>query len=604
MKTFNGKNSVHHRLQLGSYKLDGLGEPLSDWNRSFVGDHVVVGDKPLGLIAATCLKENEQQFASEESLKQFFFDVLLQNVSDDKKDEAATFLMQTLHQGGLQYPFLTPYGFYLLDQTDDAFTVLSSDAERNVKYELTENGFKIHEQCKIPKISFVGSNQQKGELPPSLANSLSESVQGGLDVILPDDDNENIIEAQVTLEVSFAESAQTPKITIEAFSIDYHNDALADFLISNQLNVKHDIVQEGRISQESDVSRITNEVNSMPNLHKTNNAIESYIDKYVKDNDKLLLKSIDEQDAVLGVGDDPDTDFNFRCITFGTLLDEDGMVNPDLYKLCDDFDLNAEELVTLLHAIFNQSWKLVANDDGIINPSLLEHLDPALYGEPGTPEYNKTLAQLLQGANQLVLEELNKYAEDNSFPVGFTRITDNQMMAILNDSQAFNHFKKFATSKEPEKFLPKRPQQPQQKSKQKQELHQKQEAISQQGNDDKQQSFLQAVIAFGIENRHIIKPVVIGVMLGLALATIAAATMGAGVVPGIAIVTAIGLKIGLGTAATAAVGVVGAGCAGGAIGFGFAQAKQLFKSAPSFFAPKQQPGEEADRKEQSTPLIK
>lgn len=574
MRTFEGKNSVHHRLQLGSYKQKRSQQALDDWNRSFGGNHVNIDNEPLASIAKPYLKDNEETFASEEKLQQFFADVLLQNLSNDKKDDDAKFLMQTLHQGALQYPFLTPYGFYLMEQTDDALMVLNSDAERNVTYELTENGFKIHEQCRISKIFSSFSYDEKDKMPLGLSDLVS--YQDGMAVILPDNGNNNVIEAQVTLEVSFAESAQTPKVTTEKFSIVYNNDAFADFLTSKQIDVAHDIGQ-GLISEESEVSRITNEVNSKPNLDKTNNAIKSYVDKYVTGNEKLQLKNVDEQDAIHGAGDDSSTDFNFRCIKVGSLLDENGMVNPDLYRLCEDFNLNAEELVKLLHAIFNQSWKLVANDEGIINPSLLEHLAPALYGEPGSNAYNKTLAQLLQGANQLVLEELNEHAKDNLFPAGFTIITDNQIGAILNDNQAFNYFKQFATSLEPEDFL----------AKQSQELpepQQKQEPISEKGDDDKKQNFFQTVIAFGIQNRHIITPVVIGVMIGLALATIAAATMGAGLVPGIAIVTAIGVKIGLGTAATAAIGVASAGCAGGVIGLSFAEAKQWFKSSSSFFA--------------------
>lgn len=347
-----------------------------------------------------------------------------------------------------------------------------------------------------------------------------------------------------------------------------------------KIDVKHNI-EDGLISKESEVSRITNEVNSNPNLDKTNNIIQSYIRKYVIGNDKLQLNFADEATAIFGADDDSTAKFDMRCKEVGSLLDENGLINQQLNQLCHDFNLDSQQMVKVLHGIFYEVWIYVANDEGVIHPYLLEHLDPSLYGEPGSSEYNKTLAQLFQGVNQLVLAELFQANGDEQltieqtiFTAGLTQITDNQIAAILANNQEFDHFKHFATSPQPDNFVAQQQQEPQ-------------DQLNKNDNGEEQQNFLHTAIAFTIEHRHIVEPVAIGVMIGLGLALLAVTTMGVGLIPGIGLITAIGVKIGLSTAATAAIGVASAGCAGGAIGLSFAEAKQWFNSASSFFDSRQ-----------------
>ena len=229
--------------------------------------------------------------------------------------------------------------------------------------------------------------------------------------------------------------------------------------IIQPLDIAHKI-GDVPINKESDVSRITNELNSMPDLSRTNSAIQDFLEQNVLDNDSLSRNILGEKEAVNGLDDDPMARFDMRNVSLGAFLDKNGKLKPEFVEICQDFNLDAQQLIELIHTAFSTAWNLVADGDGKIHEYLLEHLDPTLYEPEGSKKYKKTLAQLLQGANQLIFAPLFRKRshemseEETTFTGGLTLITDNQIAAILNDEDAFDNFKSFATTPLPGDFVP------------------------------------------------------------------------------------------------------------------------------------------------------
>lgn len=105
-------------INQGAHRLD------QDWNRFVLSNQATLNGVYLKDYAKNYMEEikNEKgttyNFKDDEAVKKFLSDVILKNLSSDKKEKALDFLEKSFHQGGLMYPVSASATDLLLNEKD------------------------------------------------------------------------------------------------------------------------------------------------------------------------------------------------------------------------------------------------------------------------------------------------------------------------------------------------------------------------------------------------------------------------------------------------------------------------------------------------------
>lgn len=183
----------------------------ADWSRVDRGatiDNVPIQD----------YKKNYNNFKNANDVKNFFKDIILAKMNDNEaKEDAATYLLRSFHQGGLMFPVSAPLSEHLgsaakIQPRDSSYT-------RQLRITRTEDGFKVQE---------IYSFKQAVVLPTAPKQVLNIADENGL--INPDSGSEFVLEAAARIDVNFSNNSKEPDISIEANYISYGNDKVKSLL--------------------------------------------------------------------------------------------------------------------------------------------------------------------------------------------------------------------------------------------------------------------------------------------------------------------------------------------------------------------------------------
>jgi len=170
---------------------------LADWNRAF--------NEPV-VINHMSIKNLVSPFKNLDELRKFFKSHLLLKLDLNKIDtkRALDYLMEVLHQGGLQHPVAAPlYVFMSAQQTGlgpvNASNMVNGVAgqRRALSFTATDIGFTVTET--------ITQNR--------LVYDITAGDKAG-DYLLPDDGKDYVLEMTATISVSWTGTSSTPTVTI------------------------------------------------------------------------------------------------------------------------------------------------------------------------------------------------------------------------------------------------------------------------------------------------------------------------------------------------------------------------------------------------------
>lgn len=181
---------------------------LSDWNRLDAG-LVQINGHPIQTIITP--NKDGVFFNTLEELKTFFKDHLLYKLNNNQKDAALDYIMNVLHQGGLQNP-LTAAIYHHCNNKNS--TLQPVDARNKVNgvpgqyrsssFNATETGFNVSESLTQNRLAYnINAGEKAGEF------------------LLPDDGYDFVFKAESKLNVSWAPDSSNPTITIDTIGTTF-----------------------------------------------------------------------------------------------------------------------------------------------------------------------------------------------------------------------------------------------------------------------------------------------------------------------------------------------------------------------------------------------
>ncbi|WED44098.1 hypothetical protein [Legionella cardiaca] len=183
-----------------------------DWNRLSAHHSTVNG---VSLV---------RKFTNKEELQTYFKEVILKDFKGNK-NEAAAFLINSFHQGGLLNPVSACITDLCKNEKGQALFLPASDPSKVTKHVdviTTENGFKVQEFYKVKTFTVPPPPLNGKDDVPTLLRAVADED----DVIVPDEGKDYVIKAGAMVDVDFTQNAKNPTITIESNYISYGNSAV------------------------------------------------------------------------------------------------------------------------------------------------------------------------------------------------------------------------------------------------------------------------------------------------------------------------------------------------------------------------------------------
>ncbi|MDR3443254.1 MAG: hypothetical protein P4L65_09570 [Legionella sp.] len=150
---------------------------------------------------------------SEQELKDFLKKIVLAEVPERNKSFALDYLMNSFHQGGLLHPVSTAMS-HLFNDKGTGITPSTNRNSREVNIVTNESGFTIQE------ITTAKQFYRTDEASEKLKKKYPDSI------ILPDKGNDFCLQAEATINVSFAENKSSFEVLHQ--SISYGNSDIKD----------------------------------------------------------------------------------------------------------------------------------------------------------------------------------------------------------------------------------------------------------------------------------------------------------------------------------------------------------------------------------------
>lgn len=190
---------------------------LADWQRAIKSDYVVIkiNGKPLSEYS---IKYNN--FKEEGDLINFFNEVVLSQLPENKRQGVSDYLMKSFHQGGLMYPVSSALRNCMreidpLTGKDFEYGALrDSTLKHQIAIVTTSSGFKVQEFC------------EAGEVIIYQGTSMSHLVSACDPILKPEENKGYIIKAQGIIDVDFSQNSNEPSIGVESNTIDFGHSAL------------------------------------------------------------------------------------------------------------------------------------------------------------------------------------------------------------------------------------------------------------------------------------------------------------------------------------------------------------------------------------------
>ena len=199
---------------------------LADWQRAINSVDVVIkiNGKPLSEYSI-----KYKRFEEEVDLKNFFKEVVLSQLPENKRQEVLDYLMKSFHQGGLMYPVSSALRNCMreidpIKQTDAEYGALrDSTLKHQIAIVTTSSGFKVQEFC------------EAGEVIIYSGTSMSHLISEGNPILKPEENKDYIIKAQGIIDVNFSQNSEEPSIGVVSNAIDFGHSALRAKLDSRSL---------------------------------------------------------------------------------------------------------------------------------------------------------------------------------------------------------------------------------------------------------------------------------------------------------------------------------------------------------------------------------
>lgn len=209
--------------------------------------------------SANFYRKDYNNFTDRDDVKRFFKEVILTKiVKENDKENIATYLLTAFHQGGLMYPVASSMSLML---ADNGLQPRAGNINRKLIITTTSQGFTVQEVYRVKEFLSL----------PTSEKAIQMANEDG--VILPDHNNDYIVEAGALIDVNFSQNKSLPQITVKNNYISYgHKDVqsildkrnygqmLVDFL-RNMLGLNSVKVSEN-------VSLSTPEVDVTPRLNR------------------------------------------------------------------------------------------------------------------------------------------------------------------------------------------------------------------------------------------------------------------------------------------------------------------------------------------------
>ena len=190
---------------------------LADWQRAIKSDYVVI--KINGkLLSEYSIKYNN--FTEEGDLINFFNEVVLSQLPENKRQGVSDYLMTSFHQGGLMYPVSSALRNCMreidpLTGKDSEYGALKDTTlKHQIAIVTTSSGFKVQEFC------------EAGEVIIYEGTSMSHLVSDSAPILKPEENKGYIIKAQGIIDVDFSKNSNAPSIGVESNTIDFGHSAL------------------------------------------------------------------------------------------------------------------------------------------------------------------------------------------------------------------------------------------------------------------------------------------------------------------------------------------------------------------------------------------
>ena len=199
---------------------------LADWQRAIKSDYVVI--KINGkLLSEYSIQYNN--FEDKGDLIKFFNEVLLLQLSENKRQDVSNYLMTSFHQGGLMYPVSSALRNCMreIDPKTGEDCEYGALKDLTLKHQIaivtTSSGFKVQEFC------------EAGEVIIYEGTSMSHLVSDSEPTLKPEENKGYIIKAQGIIDVDFSQNSNEPSIGVESNTIDFGHSALRAKMDSRSL---------------------------------------------------------------------------------------------------------------------------------------------------------------------------------------------------------------------------------------------------------------------------------------------------------------------------------------------------------------------------------
>lgn len=191
---------------------------IGDWTRESKQRRMFIDGIPLSTFS-----EQYNNFETEEDITSFFKEKILIKIDDStKKNEIASYLKKTFHQGGFMYPVSGAIAVSIKENNKQIATTGEIDLE--IRVVTTKTGFKVQEYSKVKTLNIIPGQSEKFD---SLADEMYR--------IKPEEGFDYVIEAEGTIDIDFSEKTNPPGITVESNAMNFGHYAVKERLDNRNL---------------------------------------------------------------------------------------------------------------------------------------------------------------------------------------------------------------------------------------------------------------------------------------------------------------------------------------------------------------------------------
>tara|TARA_Y100000588_G_C14229480_1_gene914626 strand:+ start:252 stop:1052 length:801 start_codon:yes stop_codon:yes gene_type:complete len=209
--------------------------------------------------------ENYNNFKNDNDAQNFINNEILKNFkgNDTQKNKAFEFVSKNLHQGGMLFPVSSA----LTEKVNKGLNIgMAEDKSvaRKINIQATENGFKVQEFCSIGVLMLDNEGPLKG-----FGNQLNGQM------LITEENDDDLIQAQGTVNIDFNEKTDDPMLTIESNNMTINHDKLRETMDDRSIGqiIKDWFVKVFNFKNVEDISKQTEkqEANSPNKENEENN---------------------------------------------------------------------------------------------------------------------------------------------------------------------------------------------------------------------------------------------------------------------------------------------------------------------------------------------